>query len=50
MKVNEFENVTRLCVVSGDEVEFDAYNMYPNGVEIHLQDDGRTLKIFPRQG
>ena len=40
--------VSRVTVVSEDGVEFERYNLYENGVEIHLQDDGRTLKIFPR--
>lgn len=42
-----FDKVTRVTVVSDRGVEFEKYNLYSNGVEIHLQDDGRTLKIFP---
>lgn len=49
MKVNEFENVTRLTVVYEDGLAWEEYNLYDNGVEIHLQDDGRTLKLFPRK-
>ena len=41
-------DVTRVTVVSEDGVEFERYNLFENGVEIHLQDGGRTLKIFPR--
>lgn len=40
--------VTRVTVVSDRGVEFEKYNLFENGVEVHLQDDGRTLKIFPR--
>lgn len=40
--------VTRVTVVTDKGVEFEKYNLFENGVEIHLQDDGRTLKIFPR--
>lgn len=42
-------DVTRVTVVSDKGVEFEKYNLFENGVEIHLQDDGRTLKIFPSQ-
>lgn len=42
-----FDKVTRVTVVSEDGVEFEKYNLFENGIEIHLQDDGRTLKIFP---
>lgn len=49
MKRDEFPEVTRITVVSNEGVEFERYNLYDNGVELHLQDDGRTLKIFPRQ-
>ena len=41
--------VTRVTVVSDRGVEFERYNLFENGVEVHLQDDGRTLKIFPRR-
>lgn len=43
------QDVTRITVVSEEGVEFEKYNLYEDGVEIHLQDDGRTLKIFPRR-
>ena len=44
-----FDKVTRITLVSNNGVEFEKYNLYEHGVEIHLQDDGRTLKIFPRK-
>lgn len=49
MKRDEYPEVTRITVVSNEGVEFERYNLYDAGVEIHLQDEGRTLKIFPRQ-
>lgn len=39
-------DVTRITIVSKNGVEFERYNLY-DGIEVHLQDDGRTLKIFP---
>lgn len=43
------DKVTRITVVGpGGTREFEKYDLYPDGVEIALQDDGRTLKIFPR--
>lgn len=43
-------NVTRVTVVTENGVEYEKYQAYEGGVEIHLQDDGRTLKIFPKKG
>ena len=45
----ELDKVTRITVVSDKGREFEAYDLYDNGVELHLQDDGKTLKIFPRK-
>lgn len=42
-------DVTRITIVSKDGVEFERYGLYHHGVEIHLQDDGKTLKIFPNE-
>lgn len=42
-----FDKVTRLTVVTESGVEYERYNAFIGGVELHLQDDGRTLKIFP---
>lgn len=47
-EVLQLPAVTRVSVVSDRGVEFEKYNLFESGVEIHLQDDGRTLKIFPR--
>lgn len=41
-----FPNVTRITVVGRDGIAFERYN-YFHGVEVHLQDDDRTIKIFP---
>lgn len=49
MKVSEFENVSRVVIVPGVESSvYERWALWTEGVEIHLQDDGRTLKIFPR--
>lgn len=44
-----FPRVSRLTIVSGEGLEYEAYGLYLDGVELHLQDDGRTLKVFPRR-
>jgi hypothetical protein len=44
-----FEDVTRVTIVGLEGAMFERYDAYSNGVELHLQDDGRTLKIFPRR-
>lgn len=46
-KIFEFSDVTRITVVLPEGLGFEKYDAYPNGVELHLQDDGRTLKLFP---
>lgn len=46
-KVFEFSDVTRVTVVGPDGVAFEQYDLYKDGLELHLQDDGRTLKLFP---
>lgn len=43
-----FNKVTRVTIVTDEGIAFERYNLYEHGVEMHLQDDGRTLKIFPR--
>lgn len=48
MKVTEFENVTRITVVFPDGTFWEKYGAFPKGVDVHLQDDDRTMKIFPR--
>ena len=45
----ELDKVTRITIVSDKGREFEAYDLYDNGVELQLQDDGKTLKIFPRK-
>lgn len=47
MKIFEFDEVTRITVVGPEGVLLERYNAFPGGVELHLQDDGRTLKVFP---
>lgn len=50
-KVRNFFNlpdVTRITVVSDAGREFEKYDLFEGGVDLFLQDDGRTLKIFPK--
>lgn len=48
MKIFELPNITRVTVVDAEHgIVFEKYDLYKNGVELHVQDDGRTLKIFP---
>jgi len=43
-----FPGVTRITVVSENYgVAFEKYHAYNGGVEVHIQDDGRTIKVFP---
>ena len=39
-------DVTRITVVTETGVMFEKYNAFKHGVELHVQDDGRTLKIM----
>ena len=48
--MTDYSKVTRIVVVPDwGRTEYEGWDLYENGVELHLQDDGRTLKIFPRQ-
>lgn len=46
-KVAEFPDVTRITVVGKNGLAYEDYTVLKGGCEIHLQDDGRTLKVFP---
>lgn len=46
-KVAEFPNVTRVTLVGKNGLAYEDYNLFKGGAEIHIQDDGRTLKVFP---
>lgn len=48
MKYGVFPKVTRVTIVGPNGVEYEAYNLFDDGAEIHLQDGGRTLKVFPQ--
>jgi hypothetical protein len=45
--VQEYPEVTRITVVTKDGRVFEKYDAFPDGCELHLQDGGRTLKVFP---
>lgn len=47
--VQIYPGVTRVTIVGPDGIAFERFGLYPDGCEIHLQDNGRTLKVFPRQ-
>lgn len=52
MTEDDFKDVTRLTVVFEDGTVFERYAAWSpgtGGIHLHFQDDGRTLKIFPRQ-
>lgn len=45
-----FPNVTRITVVSEEYGRaFEKFDLYEGGVDIFIQDDGRTMKIFPKR-
>lgn len=47
-KAITFPNATRVTVVGDDSViAYERYGQWRGGVEIHIQDDGRTVKLFP---
>ena len=46
-KITVLSEVTRVVVVSKNGVEFEKYGLYDSGVELHVQDEGQTLMIFP---
>lgn len=48
MQIGELKDVTRITVVMPEGLVFEKYNAFPSGVVLHLQDDGHTLKVFPR--
>jgi hypothetical protein len=49
VKYDDLKNVTRITVILEDGTVFERYGAWSGGIELHLQDDNRTLKIFPRQ-
>lgn len=43
-----FPGVTRVTVVDDKYgCIFERHDVYSGGVQVHIQDDGKTLKIFP---
>lgn len=47
IKLFESKRVTRVTLVTDGGVVYEKYDAYEHGVELYLQDDGRTLKLFP---
>jgi hypothetical protein len=48
VKYAEFPLVTRITLVGKNGLVYEDYNLFKDGAEVHLQDGGRTLKVFPR--
>ena len=46
MKLMRLNKVTRITVVTEDGNIFEKYGAFEHGVELHIQDDGRTLKVM----
>lgn len=46
--VIDLRKITRITIVTDEGREFEKYDAYENGVVLSVQDDGRTLKIFPK--
>lgn len=45
-----FPHATRVTIVGNSSgVLFESYNAWEAGAELHQQDQGRTLKLFPKQ-
>lgn len=42
------ENITRITIVTDEGNVFEDYKAYGAGVELSIQDEGRTLKVFAR--
>lgn len=42
-------DVTRLVIVGPEGKILEKWHLYPDGVEVHVQDEGSTLKVFPRR-
>lgn len=42
------ENITRITIVTDKGNVFEDYKAYEAGVELSIQDEGRTLKVFAR--
>lgn len=49
MRDTQYDDVTRIVVVFPDGTVWEKRGAFKGGVEMHLQDDERTLKIFPLQ-
>lgn len=41
------ERVTRVTIVTDSGIVYEDYAAYRGGIELSIQDEGRTLKVFP---
>lgn len=46
MKLMRLNKITRITVVTERGRSFEAHNAFEHGVELHIQDDGQTLKVI----
>lgn len=49
LEAQSLRNITRVTVVGDDGAVFERYALYANGARAVIQDEGRTLKILPRE-
>ncbi len=50
MRYATFPIATRLTIVTKDGIQYEDYDAFPDGMEIHVQDQGRTVKVFDWSG
>lgn len=43
----DLRKITRITVVTDEGREFEKYDAFENGIVLSIQDEGKTLKIFP---
>lgn len=43
----DLRKITRITIVTDEGREFEKYNAFENGIVLSIQDNGKTLKIFP---
>ncbi len=41
--------LTRVTVIGPDGIVFEDYQVFADGAEVTIQDEGRTLKVWPRR-
>lgn len=49
VRIYRMDDVETITIDMGEGGDVKHFNWYTSGVELHLQDEGRTLKITPRK-